>query len=84
MLLDQIAQRLEPKALAPRCLVVDDDATVRHSIARVIELMGLSAMQAGSAEEGLERLAEEGEVPLIVSDVNMTGLNGLGFLEEIV
>ncbi|MBK8002540.1 MAG: response regulator [Gemmatimonadetes bacterium] len=84
MLLDQIAQRLEPKALAPRCLVVDDDATVRHSIARVIELMGLSAMQAGSAEEGLERLAAEGEVPLIVSDVNMPGLNGLGFLEEIV
>ena len=84
MLLDQIAQRLEPKALAPRCLVVDDDATVRHSIARVIELMGLSATEAGTAEEGLQLLAEQGEVPLIVSDVNMPGLNGLGFLEEII
>ena len=84
MLLDQIAQRLEPKALAPRCLVVDDDATVRRGIARVLELMGLTALEAGSAEDGLELLTTQGEVPLVISDVNMPGLNGLAFLEEIV
>ncbi len=84
MLLDQIAQRLEPKPLAPRCLVVDDDATVRRGIARVLELMGLTALEAGSAEDGLELLTTQGEVPLVISDVNMPGLNGLAFLEEIV
>jgi len=84
MLLNEIAQRLEPRALAPRCLVVDDDATVRGTIARVTELMGLSALQAGDGREALALLESQGEVPLIISDINMPGLNGLGFLEEVL
>jgi putative nucleotidyltransferase with HDIG domain len=84
MLLDHLADRLEPKALAPRCLVVDDDSQVRRSIARVTQMMGLSPLEAASGDEALEILAREGEVPVVISDVNMPGLHGIEFLEEVV
>lgn len=84
MLLDRLAEELEPKPLAPRCLVVDDDAQVRHSIARVTQMLGLSPLEAASGDEALEVLAREGEVPIVISDVNMPGLHGIEFLEEVV
>ena len=84
MLLESIADRLDPKVLAPRCLVVDDDAAVRRSIAKVIQLQGLTPLEADGAEAGLALLAEEGEVPLIISDINMPGMNGLAFLEAVL
>ena len=84
MLLEAIAERLEPKVLAPRCLVVDDDAAVRRSIAKVIELLGLAPLEADGAAAGLALLEAEGEVPLIISDINMPGINGLAFLEEVL
>jgi len=76
--------RVEPKALEPRCLVVDDDSQVRGSIARVARLLGLLPLEAGSGDEALEMLAAEGEVPVVISDVNMPGLHGIQFLEEVV
>lgn len=81
---DEVVERLEQKALAPRCLVVDDDAQVRRSIARVTQLLGLEPVEAASGDEALEILARDGEVPIIISDVNMPGLHGIEFLERIV
>ena len=85
MLLEQqVAEQVEPRTLAPRCLVVDDDAQVRHSIARVTQMLGLAPIEAASGDEALEILTREGEVPLVISDVNMPGLHGIEFLEEVV
>ncbi len=84
MLLEQIAERLEPKALAPRCLVVDDDAQVRRSIVKVTQLLGLAPLEAESGDIALQLLLENGEVPLVISDVNMPGLNGIDFLGELL
>lgn len=81
---DEAVDRLEQKSLAPRCLVVDDDAQVRRSIARVTQLLGLEPVEAASGDEALEILARDGEVPIIISDVNMPGLHGIEFLERIV
>jgi response regulator RpfG family c-di-GMP phosphodiesterase len=74
----------EPKSLAPRCLVVDDEPQVRRSIARVIQLIGLEPIEAESGDAALEILAREGEVPVVISDVNMPGLHGIAFLEQLV
>jgi putative nucleotidyltransferase with HDIG domain len=84
MFLDQSVERLEPRTLAPRCLVVDDDASVRGSIARVTRLLGLLPVEAASGDEALAILTREGEVPIVISDVNMPGLHGIEFLEEVV
>ena len=82
-MLDRVAAALEPRVLAPRCLVVDDDAPVRSAIARVIQLLGLEPLEAPDGAEALRVLAAEGEVPLIITDVNMPGVSGMELLEEV-
>jgi putative two-component system response regulator len=68
--------------MTARCLVVDDDDQVRHSLARLIEAHGLAVAQAASAPEALAFLREHGEVPLCVSDIHMPGMDGVAFLQE--
>ena len=63
-------------------MVVDDDAQVRHSIARVLQAQGLATIEASSGAEALGYLEETGEVPLVISDINMPEMDGLAFLRE--
>ncbi len=65
-----------------RCLVVDDDAKVRQTLARVIEGHGLVTAQASSGREALDVLKRQGEIPLIISDVNMPEMDGITLLRE--
>ncbi len=65
------------------CLLVDDDADVRQAMARVLESMGLSCIQATSGADALGILDQVGEVPLLVSDVSMPGIDGMQLLREV-
>ncbi|MFN8653057.1 MAG: response regulator [Gemmatimonadales bacterium] len=65
------------------CLLVDDDADVRQAMARVLESMGLSCIQAASGADALAIIDQVGELPLIVSDVSMPGIDGLQLLREV-
>ena len=62
--------------------MVDDDAQVRHSIARVLEAHGLATLEAGSGAEALAILEREGELPLVISDIYMPEMDGVSFLRE--
>jgi putative nucleotidyltransferase with HDIG domain len=74
----------QPVAGSPAiCLLVDDDRDVRRTMARVLESMGLSCIEAGSGAEALVILQQSGELPLLVSDVSMPGIDGLGLLREV-
>ena len=71
-----------PESAAARCLVVDDDAQVRHSIARIVEAHGLATIEASSGAEALAILERDGEVPLVISDIYMPEMDGVTFLRE--
>jgi len=62
--------------------VVDDDATVRHAIARVIQGHGLATVEASSGSEALALLQRNGEIPLVISDIYMPEMDGVTFLRE--
>jgi response regulator RpfG family c-di-GMP phosphodiesterase len=68
--------------VAAHCLVIDDDAQVRHSLARVIEAHGLSTIEAASGAEALAILDRQGEMPLVISDIYMPEMDGVTFLRE--
>ena len=68
---------------AAQCLVVDDEPAVRLSLRRLLEGDGFRCVEAGNGLEALDRLAELGEVPLIISDLRMPRLDGLGFLQQV-
>jgi putative two-component system response regulator len=74
----------DTKMLAPRALIVDDDDQVRGVMTRMIQSQGFTCLVAASGEEGLALLEKEGEVPLVISDINMPGMDGLGLLEAVL
>jgi FixJ family two-component response regulator len=67
---------------SPTIFVIDDDASVRKSLSRLLESMGFTAETFGSAEEFLERGHFEG-IGCIVLDVAMPGLNGLELQDRL-
>jgi putative two-component system response regulator len=61
---------------------VDDDAQVRHSLARVIRAHGLATVEASSGTEALAILEGQGEIPIVISDIYMPEMDGVTFLRE--
>jgi two-component system response regulator FixJ len=60
----------------PMISVVDDDHSVRESLARLIRSVGLAVQAFGSAEEFLR--AGPGRLPdCLILDIRMPGMNGL-------
>ncbi|HEV8309098.1 MAG TPA: HD domain-containing phosphohydrolase [Methylomirabilota bacterium] len=60
----------------PRVLIVDDDSVVRETIRDSVEHLGYATREAASAEEALQRIAQE--LPdLILLDVRMPGITGI-------
>jgi putative two-component system response regulator len=71
-----------PSVVSARCLVVDDDASVRRALARVVASHGLATMEASSGAEALALLQRDGEVPICISDIYMPEMDGVTFLRE--
>lgn len=65
-----------------KILIVDDAAIIRQQLRQCLEQGGFEVVEADSGEAGLAR-AQHGPHDLIISDVNMPGLNGLEMLGRI-
>lgn len=65
-----------------KILVVDDSETIRQQVSRALEAAGFGVVEAGDGLEGLERVAD-GNVSLVILDVNMPLLNGIDMLERM-
>ncbi|MCV6612678.1 MAG: sigma-54 dependent transcriptional regulator [Amphritea sp.] len=63
-------------------LVVEDDADLREALVDTLELAGFAWLEADSGERALEVIAEY-PVDMVVSDVNMGGMDGHQLLEKI-
>jgi len=63
-------------------LVVEDDDAIRGNVARLLGLEGYEVSVAVNGSEGLER-ARALRPDLVVSDVNMPGLDGFALVEAL-
>ena len=63
-------------------LVVEDDPALREALVDTLEIAGCEVLQADSAEAALTLLLES-SVDMVVSDINMGAMDGLGLLKEI-
>jgi len=68
---------------AANCLIVDDEPSVRRSLVRMLQAQGFTCFEAGSGTEALDVLERIGEAPLVISDMRMPELDGIGLLETI-
>ncbi len=66
-----------------RILVVDDEPYVRTVIAAMLERSDYEPVMAASGQEALERVSKEAPFDLILSDIMMQGLDGIGLLEQV-
>lgn len=67
---------------APLVFVVDDDASVRRSLARLVKTAGYDAEAFASVRDFLARPPHDGPCCLVL-DVRMPGLNGLDLQEAL-
>ena len=68
---------------AANCLIVDDEPSVRRSLVRMLQAQGFTCFEAGSGREALGVLERIGEAPLVISDMRMPELDGIGLLEAL-
>src|SRR5262244_3152988 len=66
----------------PVVVVIDDDPSVRESLAHLVRSMGLNVETFGSAQEFLTRGCPDGPGCLVL-DVNLPGLSGLDLQQEL-
>lgn len=77
--------RTSPVRSTVRIMVVEDDERIRRITARMLREEGYQVIEAESAEQALERLADAGEFHLIVADIVMPGgMNGVELTEKIL
>ncbi|MDB2410339.1 sigma-54 dependent transcriptional regulator [Pseudomonadales bacterium] len=73
---------LSSTKVATTILVVEDDLALQEAIVDTLELSGLNAIAADSGEQALICL-EKQRFDMIISDVNMGGMDGHQLLDEI-
>ncbi len=66
-----------------KLLVVDDSAFYRNLIEPVLKGNGFEVTACGSAREALDRLGGETRFDIIVSDVEMPGMDGFQFAQAV-
>ncbi|HEY5225380.1 MAG TPA: response regulator [Methylovirgula sp.] len=72
-----------PTASAIRALIVDDQLTSRALIRDGLQQLGIVDIgMAADGEQGLKSVMQK-PVHLIISDLNMPNLDGLGFLRAV-
>lgn len=58
-------------------LVVEDDATVRRAVCRILQLHGYEVLQANNGEEALRTIPQQPKpVDLVITDVVMPQMEG--------
>lgn len=68
---------------APKVLVVEDSLTVRELQRSILEAAGYRVVVARNGREGLDALLADDDVQLVLTDVEMPELDGIGLTEAI-
>jgi DNA-binding NtrC family response regulator len=64
-------------------LLVDDEPGVRYALRAVLEDEGFDVLEAPDGEAALALLAEKPDVAMVVADLQMPKLDGMGLLEAL-
>lgn len=64
-------------------LVVDDTRSARMELVELLQRQNYDVFEADSGEAALERLSQNPEIQLVITDFNMPGINGVELTREI-
>lgn len=63
--------------------LVDDSTTILLSISGILGKAGYQTEKASNAEEALRRLQAGLKIDLLITDLNMPGMNGIDLIKEV-
>lgn len=69
--------------MAKKILIVDDSAAIRQSISFILRQEGYETVEAQDGLEALTTAAGLTGLDLIITDVNMPNLDGIGFIRKV-
>jgi two-component system chemotaxis response regulator CheY len=69
--------------MAKTIFLVDDSATILLSVSGILTKAGFSVEKAASAEEALKKFASGVKVDLLITDLNMPGMNGIDLIKQV-
>ena len=62
---------------------MDDSATILLSISSILTKAGYAVEKAPNANDGLNKFKAGTKVDLLITDLNMPGMNGIDFIKEV-
>ncbi len=66
-----------------KILIADDDSIVREMLSDVLQAKGYTVKTAQDGADALEKYCSEPSIGLIVSDMNMPEMSGMGLIKEL-
>ncbi|MBK8338220.1 MAG: response regulator [Sterolibacteriaceae bacterium] len=63
--------------------LVDDSTTILLSVSGILSKAGFAVEKAASAEEALKKFAAGVKVDLLITDLNMPGMNGIDLIKQV-
>jgi len=69
--------------MSKRILTIDDSKTMRDMLMLTLQDSGFEVIQAVDGQDGIEVLAREKNVDVIITDINMPKMDGYGVLEHV-
>ena len=64
-------------------MLVDDSTTILLSISSILSKAGYSVEKAPNAEDALKKFNNGTKIDLLITDLNMPGMNGIEFIKEV-
>jgi two-component system cell cycle sensor histidine kinase/response regulator CckA len=79
-----MAEILDQENGCPPCvgMVVDDDALVRETVVAILEELCEEVYEAADGVEGLEVLGDHPDISVVITDIAMPRLDGIGFARQ--
>jgi signal transduction histidine kinase/CheY-like chemotaxis protein/ligand-binding sensor domain-containing protein len=78
-----LLEALPPEIKGKHILVVDDNYHNRLILNTQLELWGLIPITVSSGQEALEVMKAENHIELVITDMEMPGMNGVAFAKQI-
>ncbi len=64
-------------------MLVDDSATILLSISNILGKAGYAVEKASNANDGLAKFKGGAKIDLLITDLNMPGMNGIDFIKQV-
>ncbi len=69
--------------MAKTIFLVDDSATILLSVSSILGKAGFTVEKASNAEEALKKFTGGLKVDLLITDLNMPGMNGIELIKKV-